>query len=239
MSTRRKSQIIVALDTPQRDRALELVRTLRGQVGLFKVGLELYTSAGPSIVKDLKGLGAEVFLDLKFHDIPNTVARAVVEAARLGAALTDLHLSGGAAMVRRAVDELKAVCDLHRIRRPALLGITVLTSLGTEDLAGMGIARSPEEQVLSLAEMGREAGLDGIVASARELPALRKRFGPDWILVTPGIRPEGSPADDQVRTLTPREAVEAGADYLVIGRPITGSPDPCAAAREILRSLLA
>ena len=238
MSTRRKSQIIVALDTPQRDRALELVRILRGQVILFKVGLELYTAAGPSIVKDLKGLGAEVFLDLKFHDIPNTVARAVVEAARLGVALTDLHLSGGSAMVRRAVDELSAVCDLHRIRRPALLGITVLTSLGQEDLARLGIGRTPEDQVLSLAEAGKEAGLDGVVASARELPALRKRFGPDWILVTPGIRPEGSPADDQVRTLTPREAVEAGADYLVIGRPITGAPDPCAAVREILRSLL-
>jgi orotidine-5'-phosphate decarboxylase len=239
MSTRKKSQIIVALDTPHRERALELVRTLRGQVLLFKVGLELYTAAGPSIVKDVKGLGAEVFLDLKFHDIPNTVARAVTEAARLGVALTDLHLSGGAAMARRAVDEMTAVCDLHGIRRPALLGITVLTSLGPEDLAGLGVGRSPEEQVLALAEIGKEAGLDGVVASARELPALRKRFGPDWILVTPGIRPAGSSADDQVRTLTPREAMEAGADYLVIGRPITGAPDPCAAAREILRSLLA
>jgi len=238
MSTRRKSQIIVALDTPHRDRALALVRTLRGQIVLFKVGLELYTAAGPSIVKDLKGLGAEVFLDLKFHDIPNTVARAVAEAARLGVALTDLHLSGGPAMVRRAVDEMGAVCDLDRIRRPALLGITVLTSLGREELAVLGIGRSPEDQVLALAEIGKDAGLDGVVASARELPALRKRFGPDWILVTPGIRPEGSPADDQVRTLTPREAVEAGADYLVIGRPITGAPDPCGAAREILRGLL-
>lgn len=141
-------------------------------------------------------------------------------------------------MVRRAVDEMGTICDLERIRRPALLGITVLTSLGREELAGLGIGRSPEEQVLALAEIGKDAGLDGVVASARELPALRKRFGPDWILVTPGIRPEGSPADDQVRTLTPREAVEAGADYLVIGRPITGAPDPCGAAREILRGLL-
>jgi len=239
MSTRRKSQIIVALDTPHRERALELVRTLRGQVLLFKVGLELYTAAGPSIVKDVKGLGAEVFLDLKFHDIPNTVARAVTEAARLGVALTDLHLSGGSTMARRAVDELTAVCDLHGFRRPALLGITVLTSLGPEDLTGLGVGRSPEEQVLALAEIGKEAGLDGVIASARELPALRKRFGPDWVLVTPGIRPAGSSADDQVRTLTPREAMEAGADYLVIGRPITGAPDPCAAARDILRGLLA
>jgi orotidine-5'-phosphate decarboxylase len=234
---KRDSPIIVALDTASREHALETVRALRGTIGLFKVGLELYTASGPSIVKDLKGLGAEVFLDLKFHDIPNTVARAVGEGARLGVALMDLHLSGGSAMIRRAVDEMGAVCDLHRIRRPALLGITVLTSLGPADLAGLGVSRGPEEQVLALAELGREAGLDGVVASARELPALRKRFGPDWILVTPGIRPEGSPPDDQVRTLTPREAVEAGADYLVIGRPITGAADPVAAAREILRSL--
>ena len=142
-------------------------------------------------------------------------------------------------MARRAVDEMTAVCDLHGLRRPALLGITVLTSLGPEDLATLGVGRSPEEQVLALAEIGKEAGLDGVIASARELPALRKRFGPDWVLVTPGIRPAGTSADDQVRTLTPREAMEAGADYLVIGRPITGAPDPCAAARDILRSLLA
>jgi len=234
---RTNTRIIVALDTPHRDRALELVRTLRGSVSLFKVGLELYTAAGPSIVKDLKGLGAEIFLDLKFHDIPNTVARAVGEASRLGVALMDLHLSGGEAMVRRAVDEMGAVCDLHRIRRPALLGITVLTSLGPEDLTGLGIGRSPEDQVLALSEIGKSAGLDGVVASPRELPALRKRFGPDWILVTPGIRMEGAAADDQARTLTPRQAAEAGADYLVIGRPITGATDPAAAAREIVRSL--
>jgi orotidine-5'-phosphate decarboxylase len=230
-------QLIVALDTSSRERALELVRALRGQVSLFKVGLELYTAAGPSVVKDLRGLGAEVFLDLKLHDIPNTVARAVGEGARLGVALMDLHLSGGPVMIRRAVDEMAAVCDLQRIRRPGLLGITVLTSLGPGDLAAIGVTRSPEEQVLALAEMGKEAGLDGVVASARELPSLRKRFGRDWTLVTPGIRPEGSPPDDQIRTMTPREAMEAGADYLVIGRPVTGAPDPGAAAREILRSL--
>jgi orotidine-5'-phosphate decarboxylase len=235
---RRTSQIIVALDTSSRDRALELARALRGQISLFKVGLELYTAAGPSVVRELKGLGAEVFLDLKLHDIPNTVARAVGEGARLGVALMDLHLSGGSAMVRRAVDEMSAVCDLQRIRRPGLLGITVLTSLGAAELSAIGVTRSPEEQVLALAEMGKEAGLDGVVTSARELPPLRKRFGADWTLVTPGIRPAGSPADDQVRTVTPREAMEAGADYLVIGRPITGAPDPAAAARDILRTLV-
>ena len=235
---KRNSRLIVALDTSSRDRALDLVRELRSQVGVFKVGLELFTSAGPSIVKDLGALGVEVFLDLKFHDIPNTVARAVVEAARLGVALADLHLSGGTAMARRAVDERDAYCDLHRIRRPALLGITVLTSLDAENLPVLGINRTPEHQVLALASLGREAGLDGVVASPREIAPLRREFGPDWIIVAPGIRPEGSTPDDQARTLTPREAAEAGADYLVVGRPITGAPDPGAATREILRALI-
>jgi len=235
---KRRAEIIVALDTASKEHALDLVRTLRGQVSMFKVGLELFTSAGPTIVKEIKTLGAEIFLDLKFHDIPNTVARASAEGARLGAAMITLHLSGGAAMIRRAVDEVEAVCSLHRIRRPALLGITVLTSLGDESLASLGVHRPLQDQVLSLAGLGQEAGLDGVVASPRELAPLRARFGPDFVLVTPGIRPEGSPADDQVRTLTPREAVEAGADYLVIGRPITGADDPAAAARDILRSII-
>ena len=235
---KRKAEIIVALDTASRDRALALVRSLRGQVSLFKVGLELYTAVGPSVVRDIKALGAEVFLDLKLHDIPNTVAHASAEAARLGAAMLDLHLSGGGAMARRAVDEVEAICTLNRIRRPAILGITVLTSLGDDSLPSLGVQRSVEEQVLSLATLGKEAGLDGVVASPRELSALRIKFGPEFILVTPGIRPEGSPSDDQVRTLTPKEAVQAGADYLVIGRPITGAENPALAARDILRSII-
>ena len=234
---KRNSRIIVALDTSSRERALDLVRILRDDVGLFKVGLELYTAAGPSIVRDLVDLGVEVFLDLKFHDIPSTVARAVVHATRLGVALLDLHLSGGETMVRRAVDEMEAACALHSIRRPLLLGVTVLTSLGPGDLGSLGIGRSPEEQVLALASLGKVAGLDGVVASPREIAPLRQRFGPDWLLVTPGIRPEGSPPDDQARTLTPRQAREAGADYLVVGRPITGAPDPREATRDLLRTL--
>jgi len=235
---KRKPEIIIALDTSSSSRALDLVRTLKGVARLFKVGLELYTAAGPSILRDIRGLGAEVFLDLKLHDIPNTVARACREATRLGVAMIDLHLSGGAAMARRAVDEVEAVCTLNQIRRPVMLGITVLTSLGDESLPPLGIQRTAEEQVLALAAIGKEAGLDGVVASPRELAALRSRFGPDFLLVTPGIRPEGSPADDQIRTLTPREAAQAGADYLVIGRPVTGAEDPPAVAREIQRSLL-
>jgi len=235
---KRRAEIIVALDTASGGRALDLVRGLRGQVSMFKVGLELYTAAGPSIIREIKGLGAEIFLDLKYHDIPNTVARAAAEAARLGVAMLDLHLSGGAAMIRRTVDEVEATCTLNQIRRPALLGITVLTSLGDESLPALGIQRSAQEQVLALAALGNEAGLDGVVASPRELAPLRSRFGPDFVLVAPGIRPEGAPADDQVRTLTPREAVEAGADYLVVGRPITGAESPAVAARDILRSII-
>jgi orotidine-5'-phosphate decarboxylase len=235
---KRRTEIIVALDTASGGRALDLVRSLRGQISIFKVGLELYTATGPSIVREIKGLGAEVFLDLKFHDIPNTVARAAAEAARMGVAMLDVHLSGGAAMIRRAVDEVEAACTLNQIRRPALLGITVLTSLGDESLPPLGIHRTAHEQVLALAALGQEAGLDGVVASPRELQSLRSRLGSDFVLVTPGIRPEGAPVDDQVRTLTPREAVEAGADYLVIGRPITGADSPAAAARDILRSII-
>ena len=235
---KRKPEIIIALDTASNSRALDLVRTLRHQTRLFKVGLELYTAAGPAILREIRGLGAEVFLDLKLHDIPNTVARACREAARLGAAMIDLHLAGGAAMARRAVDEVDAVCTLNQLRRPAILGITVLTSLGDESLASLGIGRSATEQVLALAEIGKEAGLDGVVASPRELGALRSKVGEHFGLVTPGIRPEGSPADDQVRTLTPREAVAAGADYLVIGRPVTGAEDPAGVLREIQRSIL-
>jgi len=234
---KRTAEIIVALDTPSRDRALELVRILRGQVSLFKIGLDLFTAAGPAVVKEVKGLGVEIFLDLKFHDIPHTVARAVCEAARLGAAMIDLHLSGGETMIRRAVDDLGAYCGLHGIRRPALLGVTVLTSLEAGDLSTMGIGRSPVEQVLLLAEIARKAGLDGVVAAGSELDALRRRFGEEWILVAPGIRPEGAAANDQARTLTPREAAEAGADYLVLGRPITGAEDPAAATRAIQQTL--
>jgi orotidine-5'-phosphate decarboxylase len=233
-----RAELIVALDTPSKDKALDIVRTLRGQVSLFKVGMELFTAAGPTVIRDLKGLGAEVFLDLKFHDIPNTVARACAEAARLGVAMLDVHLSGGAAMLRRAADEMEAVCTMNRLRRPALLGITVLTSLGEEALPSVGVTRTPQEQVLALAALGKDAGLDGVVASGREIAALRERFGPDFVLVAPGIRPEGSPADDQVRTLTPREAVQAGANFLVVGRPITGAQNPAVAARDLLRSII-
>ena len=227
-------KLIVALDVNNRESALKLVAVLRPRVTRFKVGMELFTACGPPLVRDIQGGGGQVFLDLKFHDIPNTVARASVEAARLGVAMFTLHLSGGVMMARRAVDEVEAHCQIHRLPRPQILGVTVLTSLGDRDLDQVGVARSVEEQVLALAESARTAGLDGGVASPREVHAVRRTCGPGVLIVTPGIRLPGSEPDDQERTLTPREAIEAGADYLVVGRPITKARDPLEAAETIL-----
>ena len=165
------------------------------------------------------------------------MGRTVAEATRLGTSFLDIHLSGGEAMVRQAVQERNAVCRSRGLPPPALLGVTVLTSLNSGDLASLGITRSAEAQVLSLAEMGKGAGLEGFVASPREIAPLRRRFGPSCLIVTPGIRPEGWPPDDQVRTLTPREAAEAGADFLVVGRPITAASKPLEAARSLTREL--
>jgi orotidine-5'-phosphate decarboxylase len=227
-------RLIIALDVNGREPALALVAALRPKVCRFKVGLELFTSCGPALVREIIGKGGLVFLDLKLHDIPHTVARASVEAARLGVEMFTLHLAGGALMARRAVDEVEAHCRIYRIPRPKILGVTVLTSFDQEDLAPIGITRPLDEQVLALAALAREAGLDGVVASPREVRALRAACGRDMLLVTPGIRPAGSNPQDQVRTLTPREAIEAGADRIVVGRPIVAARDPLEAAETIL-----
>jgi orotidine-5'-phosphate decarboxylase len=227
-------RLIVALDVNSRESALKLVGALRPRVGCFKIGVELFTACGPGLIQEIGRLGGQVFLDLKFHDIPNTVARASVEAARQGVAMLTLHLSGGAMMVRRAVDEVEAYCQIHRQERPLLFGVTVLTSLEARDLEQVGVSRGVEEQVVALAEMGKTAGLDGVVASPREIRGLRQACGAEFLIVTPGIRLAESEPDDQARTLTPREAIEAGADYLVVGRPILKATDPLAAAETIL-----
>ncbi len=227
-------KLIVALDVNSREAALSLVAALRPRVARFKIGTELFTSCGPSLVREIQKDGGQIFLDLKFHDIPNTVARASVEAARLGVAMFTLHLSGGLMMARRAADEVEAHCQVHRIPKPQIFGVTVLTSLGQDDLAQVGVGRPVEEQVLALAEIGRSAGLDGVVASPLEVRAVRRACGPEFLIVTPGIRLSASEADDQERTLTPREAIEAGADYLVVGRPIIKAHDPLEAAETIL-----
>ena len=204
-------------------------------MGLVKVGLELFVAAGPEGVARVADAGIPLFLDLKLHDIPNTVAGAVRAAARLGASMLTLHAAGGEGMIAAAREAAERASGA----RPLLLAVTVLTSLDEPDLAAIGLAGPPEAAVLRLARLALAAGADGLVCSAREVAALRAALGQEPILVVPGIRPAGSPADDQRRTMTPREAVSAGADWLVIGRPITRSPDPSAAARAIAASVSA
>jgi orotidine-5'-phosphate decarboxylase len=220
--------IFCALDRPDLDGALALGRALAGVVGGLKVGLEFITANGPDGVRRVVDLGLPVFLDVKFHDIPNTIARAVAAAHALGVAMLTLHVSGGAEMLRAAV-------ETARCRKPdlKLIGVTVLTSLDDADLEALGVADKVTAQVLRLAELAWDSGLDGIVCAPHELALLRPRFGSDFCLVVPGIRPAGSAVGDQKRAKTPAEAAAAGADVLVIGRPITEASDPVAAARAI------
>lgn len=226
------SPIIVALDFSAREQALALVDRLDPSRCRLKVGKELFTRFGPLFVETLQARGFEVFLDLKFHDIPNTVAAACAAAADLGVWMVNVHISGGARMIAAARERLVALND-----PPLLIGVTVLTSLERADLADVGCPGDPGERVMALAALGQRAGLDGVVCSAREATAVRAELGPGFVLVTPGVRPAGSAADDQRRVMTPRAARDAGADYLVIGRPITAAPDPLAALDAIEREL--
>lgn len=207
---------------------MRLATLLAEDVGLFKIGLQAYTATGPNLVRACSFL-RPVFLDLKLHDIPNTVGKAVEAAGKLGVRMLTLHLSGGTEMIRAAVGA--------RSRDMLLLGVTVLTSSTDETLAETGVARSAADQVLRLAHLGVAAGIDGLVASPHEARRLRAEFGDKIRIVTPGIRPAGADAGDQKRFATPRDAIEAGADYLVIGRPITGASDPKAAARAVAEQL--
>ncbi len=227
-----RNPIIVALDVPDAEAALNLARQLAPAVGAFKIGKELFVSAGPDVVRAIRDEGGTVFLDLKFHDIPNTVARAVAAAARLDVAMLTIHASGGRDMMVAAEAAAQEMDN-----PPLVLGVTVLTSMDSNDLSEIGLAEDPAAQVERLAQLAAEAGLRGLVCSPREISTLRKVLPREVQLVTPGIRPKGSDADDQKRTLTPAEAITAGADWLVIGRPITAADDPRAAATEILESL--
>ena len=229
------NQIIVALDVDSREEALNLVRRLKGRVGLFKVGSQLFTSEGPELVREIVREGEKVFLDLKFHDIPNTVTKAVLAATKLGASMLTLHAGGGAKMMSAAANALKQACNA--VERPQLLGVTVLTSLADEDLVQVGIRADAASQVATLAKLAEEAGLDGVVASPSELSLLRRHLGRAMKIVTPGIRPAGTEVNDQSRIATPGAALQAGADYLVIGRPITASRDPVASLEKILSEL--
>lgn len=213
--------IIVALDYPSADAAKAMVQQLNPQRCRLKIGKELFTRSGPQLVKDLQNEGFDIFLDLKYHDIPNTVAAACRAAAELNVWMVNVHAFGGRKMMQAAADAVKSVgSDTH------LIAVTVLTSMGEQDLHELGIQQSPAEQVQRLAQLTQESGLDGVVCSPKEISLLRKQLGDDFLLVTPGIRPEWSARGDQQRVTTPREAIELGSSYLVIGRPITAAEDP-------------
>jgi orotidine-5'-phosphate decarboxylase len=227
--TKAADKIIVALDVPTERHALELVEKLRDQISFFKIGLQLYTAEGPEVVRGVLSTGSKVWLDLKLHDIPNTVARAVESAGRLGVQMLTIHLSGGTQMIRAAT----AV----RANNMLLLGVTVLTSSTEETLREIGIQDKVDNQVLRLAKLGVEAGIDGIVASPHEIKTLRREFGDKTKIAVQGIRPTWAEPGDQKRFMTPREALEAGADYIGIGRPITKHRNPSEAAAKILEEL--
>ena len=229
--------IIVALDVDTGERALELASTLAGAVGAVKIGSELFTSAGPEIVQSVRKTGAEVFLDLKFYDIPNTVAKSVAAATRLDVQMLTIHTSGGPDMMRAAEEAAQRTAEELGRPAPLVLGVTVLTSFDMESLSATGISRTPGDQVKHLAELAAKSGLRGLVCSPLEVTALREILPSEMKLVTPGIRPAGSDAGDQKRILTPKEAIDIGSDWLVIGRPICAAPHPRKAAEEILASI--
>ena len=231
-----RKHLIFGLDVASTKEALSLVRRLTGEVGLFKVGKRLFVHAGPDIVRRIRKQGGEVFLDLKFHDIPETVATASVEAARLGVYLLNIHASGGTEMMKHTVAAVDNVCRAEKLRRPKLLAVTVLTSLDAGDLKAVGVGGSARKQVLRLARLASNCGMDGVVASPHEIEWIREECGPRFLIVTPGIRP-AAVDDDQKRIATPSAAVRAGADYIVVSRPIREAPDPVRAAREIIADI--
>jgi len=229
-------RILAALDFPDAAAALSMAGTLRGRVGGFKIGKQLFTAEGPALVRQLTSGGDRVFLDLKFHDIPNTVAGAVSSAAALGVWMVNVHASGGRAMMTAAREAAEAAAR-HSGSRTLVIGVTVLTSLDAAALRETGVDAEPADHVVRLARLAREAGLDGVVCSPQEIALVRQACGADFLIVTPGIRGAGDAKGDQVRTATPAGAIRAGADYLVIGRPITAAADPAAAADAIATSL--
>jgi orotidine-5'-phosphate decarboxylase len=227
-----RERLIVALDAADAAEARELIQRLGDEVCFYKVGKELFTAVGPSIVRELVAGGKKVFLDLKFHDIPNTVAGALRSAASLGVSMLTVHAAGGSAMLQAAAE-----AAAHSEAKPTVLAVTVLTSLGEAELRQTGVSDGVEAQVLRLAALALQAGCGGIVASAQEAARLRQSLGSRFTLVTPGIRPAGSAAGDQARVVTPEAAIRAGADYLVVGRPITAAADQAAAARAIVEQI--
>lgn len=232
-----RSRLIFALDVSSITEAMSLVERLTAEVGMFKVGKQLFLHAGPQIVHGIRERGGEVFLDLKFHDIPRTVAKAAVETTRMGVRMFDVHASGSLEMMQRTVAEVSKVCRGEGLRRPKVLAVTVLTSLNRDDLKRVGVASGVENQVVRLARLAMEAKMDGVVASPQEIGPIRKDCGRGFLIVTPGVRLRGATWEDQKRVMTPEAAIRAGADYLVVGQPIRDAADPVAAAREMVAAM--
>ena len=240
MKINAKDKLIVALDVDSADRALGLFDDLIDEVGMFKIGLQLFTAAGPDIVRQIVVRGGRVFLDLKFHDIPNTVAAAGIEATRLGVSIFNVHASGGPEMLKRTAAAVAEVAGREGLKRPKVIAVTLLTSLDPASLKELGINEEPSTVVARLARLAADCALDGVVASPREIGVIRQTISDrDFLIVTPGIRSSNDPSDDQKRTLTAAEAISAGADYLVVGRPILNSEDPIAAARKVVAEIAA
>lgn len=237
LSTLPSNPIICALDTQEVDEATSIAQSVMPHVGAIKLGLEFFTANGAAGVSAITRLGIPVFLDLKFHDIPTTVARAIASTAGLNTFMMTVHTAGGRDMLRAAINASDRVAQVTGKDRPMVIGVTILTSLDQDDVAILGFRENINDQVIRLADLAQSAGLDGVVCSPNEISLIRKACGHDLKLVVPGIRPEGTSADDQKRVLTPKEALSRGADYLVIGRPITQAHDRSAAAKAIAESL--
>jgi orotidine-5'-phosphate decarboxylase len=238
-----KERIIVALDVSTAREAREIIGHLQGEVGAFKIGLQLFTAAGAAFVRESVEAGIKIFLDVKFHDIPNTVAKASIEVARLGVWMFNIHTLGGSEMMRRTADDVRETCAKENLRQPKIIGVTVLTSSNSETLREVGIESDTESQVFKLARLASDCGLDGVVASPHEVKLIQREIeNKDFLVVAPGVRPAaGNPSflidDDQKRVMTPIEALKEGADYLVIGRPIVQTENPASKVREILAEI--
>ena len=233
-----REKLVLALDVDNFKKAKELVGTLSDYVGVFKIGSQLFTAEGAKVVNMINEKGGKVFLDLKFHDIPNTVARAAEVAAKLGVSIFNVHTSGGYEMMKAAAEATAKTSQELCIRKPIILGVTLLTSINQEILEKeIGVKKKLKEQVVHMAKLAKAAGLDGVVASPWEIKEIRKTCGEDFVILTPGIRLAGKSSDDQKRVMAPREAIKLGADFLVIGRPIRNASNPVEAAKEILKEM--
>ena len=232
-----KDRLIVALDVNSEEKAAALVAKLRGDVKIFKIGLELFSSCGPGIIDAVRKNGYGLFLDLKFHDIPNTAANAAAAVTRPGVSMFNVHALGGYEMMKRAAEAVKKEAARANIERPKILAVTVLTSASENDLKKLGINDNMKSVVLRLAGLAKDAGLDGVVASGEEAKDIKKCYGEDFLVVTPGVRPSWAKAGDQKRVVTPSEAIKAGADYIVVGRPVIEAPNPALAVKKILEEI--